>query len=44
MLSFAPLAQDSYDPNRAAEWWNVSNDTPVESDSRKRFPATENQQ
>ena len=36
-----PLPNPSYDPDRAAEWWNTRSGKPVESNKRKRFPPTE---
>ncbi|MCA9153300.1 MAG: sulfatase [Planctomycetales bacterium] len=41
VLAEMPIPNPSYDPARAAEWWNVGNGKPVESDGRRRFPATE---
>ncbi|MFT5469102.1 MAG: arylsulfatase A [Verrucomicrobiales bacterium] len=36
-----PIPNPHYDENRAGEWWSVRSGKPVESDGRKRFPATE---
>ncbi len=36
-----PIHNPSYDPDRAAEWWNLRKGEPVDSAARKRFPATE---
>lgn len=36
-----PIPNPSYDPERAAEWWNTRNGKPVDSDNRKSFPPTE---
>ena len=36
-----PIHNPSYDPNRASEWWSMRTGKPIDSDSRKRFPATE---
>ena len=36
-----PIPNPSYDPERAAEWWNTGSGKPVDSDRRKRFPPTE---
>ncbi len=37
-----PIPNPNYDPKRADEWWNMRTGKPVDSDSRKRFPPTEN--
>ena len=37
-----PISNPAYDPERAAEWWNLRSGEPVDSDSRMRFPQTEN--
>ena len=29
------------DPDRAGEWWSSGNGRPIDSDNRRRFPATE---
>ena len=44
VLARMPLPNPSYDPNRAAEWWSTRNSRPIDSDNRKRFPATEKDQ
>lgn len=44
VLARMPIPNPGYDPDRAAEWWNVRNGQPVASDNRKRFPATEKDQ
>lgn len=36
-----PIPNPHFDPDRADQWWNVRTGQPVDSDSRKRFPATE---
>jgi uncharacterized sulfatase len=36
-----PIPNPHYDPDRAGEWWSVRTGKPVDSLSRKRFPATE---
>lgn len=36
-----PLPNPSYDPERAAQWWNTRSGKPIDSDKRKRFPPTE---
>lgn len=41
VLARMPTPNPSYDPNRANEWWSIRNGMPIDSDSRKRFPATE---
>lgn len=41
VLARMPIPNPSYDPSRAAEWWSTRNGKPVDSDNRKRFPATE---
>lgn len=41
VLARMPLPNPSYDPSRAAEWWSTRSGQPVDSDNRKRFPATE---
>lgn len=40
-LARMPLPNPSYDPDRAAEWWSVRSNKPINSDTRKRFPPTE---
>jgi arylsulfatase A len=44
VLARMPLPNPSYDPDRAAEWWSPRNGRPIDSDNRKRFPATEKDQ
>jgi uncharacterized sulfatase len=39
-----PISNPHYDPQRAGEWWSMRTGEPVDSDSRKRFPATEKEQ
>jgi uncharacterized sulfatase len=41
VLARMPIPNPSYDPKRAAEWWSTRTGKPVNSDNRKRFPATE---
>ena len=41
VLARMPIPNPGYDPGRAAEWWSTRNGKPVDSDNRKRFPATE---
>ena len=41
VLARMPIPNPSYDPARAAQWWNASTGKPVDSDSRRRFPPTE---
>lgn len=36
-----PIPNPHYDPKRAHEWWSMRSGKPVDSDKRKRFPATE---
>lgn len=36
-----PIKNPHFDESRAAEWWNLRNGTPVDSDGRQRFPPTE---
>ena len=36
-----PIPKPNYDPDRADQWWSMSSGKPIDSDSRKRFPATE---
>ena len=36
-----PIPNPSYDPARAGQWWSRGSGKPVNSDARKRFPATE---
>ncbi len=42
VLARMPIPNPSYDPQRAAQWWNSRTGKPLDSDSRKRFPQTEN--
>lgn len=44
VLAAMPIPNPSYDPDRAAEWWSTRNGQPVDSDNRRRFPATEKDQ
>jgi arylsulfatase A len=44
VLAAMPIPNPSYDPDRAAEWWNTRDGKPVDSDNRQRFPATEKDQ
>jgi hypothetical protein len=44
VLARIPIPNPSYDPNRAAEWWSIRSGKPIDSDNRKRFPATEKDQ
>ncbi len=39
-LARMPLPNPGYEPERAAEWWSTRTGKPVDSDARKRFPAT----
>jgi uncharacterized sulfatase len=41
VLARMPLPNPGHDPARAAEWWSPRTGQPVESDRRRRFPATE---
>lgn len=41
VIARMPIPNPHYDPRRAGEWWNMRTGEPVDSDSRKRFPATE---
>jgi arylsulfatase A len=41
VIARMPIPNPNYDPKRAAEWWSMRTGKPVDSDSRKRFPATE---
>ncbi len=41
VLARMPIPNPNYDPKRAAEWWSTRTGKPIDSDSRKRFPATE---
>ena len=41
VIARMPIPNPNYDPKRAGEWWSMRSGKPVESDSRKRFPATE---
>ncbi|MCC9658570.1 sulfatase [Rhodopirellula halodulae] len=36
-----PIANPSYDADRAPEWWSMKTGKPIPSDQRKRFPPTE---
>ncbi|MBC8356934.1 MAG: sulfatase [Planctomycetes bacterium] len=36
-----PIPNPHYNPKRAGEWWSMRTGKPVDSDTRKRFPATE---
>ncbi|KAA5545309.1 sulfatase [Roseiconus nitratireducens] len=36
-----PIPNPHYDPDRAGEWWSVRTGKPIDSQARKRFPATE---
>jgi len=36
-----PVPNVTYDPERAGEWWSMRSGKPIQSDRRKRFPATE---
>lgn len=36
-----PIPNPHHDPGRAPEWWSLRTGKPIDSDSRKRFPATE---
>lgn len=41
VLARMPLPNPAYDPDRADEWWSVRTGKPIDSSSRRRFPATE---
>lgn len=41
VIARMPIPNPAYDPARAHEWWSMRSGKPVDSDSRKRFPATE---
>jgi arylsulfatase A len=41
VIARMPIPNPNYDPKRAAEWWSMRTGKPIDSDSRKRFPATE---
>jgi uncharacterized sulfatase len=41
VIARMPIPNPGYNPERAAEWWNMRTGKPVDSDSRKRFPPTE---
>ncbi len=41
VIARMPVPNPSYDPARAAQWWSMRSGKPVDSNSRKRFPATE---
>ncbi|MFP6764896.1 MAG: sulfatase [Planctomycetaceae bacterium] len=41
VIARMPIPNPHYDPQRAGEWWSLRSGKPVDSDSRKRFPATE---
>lgn len=41
VIARMPIPNPNYDPERAHEWWSMRTGKPVDSDSRKRFPATE---
>lgn len=40
VIASMPIANPSYDPERAHEWWSRRNGKPVNSDGRKRYPPT----
>ncbi len=42
VLARMPIPNPSYDAKRASEWWSTRTGKPIDSDSRKRFPQTEN--
>ena len=41
VIARMPIPNPHYDPDRAGEWWSMRSGAPVDSKSRKRFPATE---
>jgi arylsulfatase A len=43
VLARMPLPNPSYTPERAHEWWSMHRGKPIDSDSRQRFPQTENE-
>lgn len=40
VIARMPIANPSYDPERAHEWWSRRSGKPINSDARKRFPQT----
>jgi uncharacterized sulfatase len=41
VIARMPYPNPHYDPKRASEWWSMRTGKPIDSDNRKRFPATE---
>ena len=41
VLARMPVKNPGYDPQRAGQWWSLRSGKPIDSDARKRFPATE---
>ncbi|MCC9602141.1 sulfatase [Stieleria sp. JC731] len=41
VIARMPITNPHYQPSRAGEWWSRRTGRPIDSDSRKRFPATE---
>ncbi|MEM9158840.1 MAG: sulfatase [Verrucomicrobiota bacterium] len=41
VIARLPIANPSYDPERAHEWWSRFGQKPIDSEARKRFPQTE---
>lgn len=41
VIARMPIANPSFDPQRAHQWWSRRRGQPVDSESRRRFPQTE---
>ena len=41
VIARMPIANPSYDPARAHEWWSRRSGKPIDSDKRRRFPTSE---
>ena len=41
VIARMPIPNPSYDPQRAHQWWSLRRGRPIDSDSRQRFPQTE---